>query len=208
MVVEWRSRMRFIIDIVFVSAMTVLILNFKIPDTVPDQSTSTFLKILFQQSNSFSAFVISFLVITVYWVKNLESFNLIEKLNKPMIWFQMIYLIFILLIPVANLLFVLFPTGHEPRVLFSIIMIVSGLISYGGMFYAFRKKLLKPEYDLHYVEAFTRQMLSEPIIALIALILAFINPFLWDVSFALIPLVLMTSKLVLVKLRNRKTNKA
>ncbi|UTW61286.1 DUF1211 domain-containing protein [bacterium SCSIO 12741] len=201
MVPEWRSRMRFIIDLVFASAMTVLILSFKIPETVPDQSTQTFMDILFQQSNSFSAFVISFLVITVYWVKNLESFNLIEKVDKSLIWFFMVYLIFIMLIPVANLLFVLFPSGHEPRVLFSIIMITSGLTAYGGVFYAHKKNLLKTEYDVNYMKTFTNQMLSEPIIAAIAMGLAFINPFFWDISFVLIPVIMVFSKKALLKFK-------
>lgn len=191
---EWRDRMRFFIDLVFASAMTVLIITFQLPETLEKTTEAEFLKVLFSQGSNLVTFIISFLVIAVYWVKNLEYYGLIAKIDKSFIWMQLIYLIFIMLLPIANLLFMLFPEGAGPRVLFSVLMIGSGLIAYGGMYYAHRKELLHPDIDLTNARAFTKQLLTEPIIALIALGVAFINPYFWDLSFVLVPLALFLNK--------------
>ncbi|MCG8308061.1 MAG: DUF1211 domain-containing protein [Cytophagales bacterium] len=200
---EWRNRMRFIIDMVFVSAMTILIITFQIPEAVGNASEKEFLKVLFSQGSNLATFVISFLVIAVYWVKNLEYFGVIEKIDKTFVWMQLLYLIFIMLLPVANLLFMLFPEGAGPRMLFSVLMILSGLIAYGGMYYAHRKNLLKKEFDFDYIKKFTKQLLSEPVIAAIAMGAAYINPYFWDAAFVLIPMVMVVSKKVKVKLAKR-----
>jgi len=191
---EWRDRLRFFIDMVFVSAMTILIIGFKIPEQLETANENEFLKVLINQGSSLAVFVITFLVISVYWVRNLEYFSMISKVNIPFIWMHLAYLISIMLLPVANLLFVLYPEGIGPRVLFSILMIISGLISYVGMFYAHRNNLLREDINVEEGGKFTKQLLSEPIIATLALVVSFINPYFWDITFVLIPIILVLAK--------------
>ena len=196
---EWRKRLRFMIDLIFTSAMTILIINFNIPESVESESTQVFLRVLIGQSTQFTMFVISFLVIAVYWVKNLEYFRMIKNIDKTIIWSHMLYLILIMQLPVLNLMFGLFPMGLGIRVTFSILMIAMGLITFFIMYYAYRKGFLHNRFELSYVKVFTRQLLHEPTVALIAAALAFVQPVLWDLSFILIPLLLIAGKRIKAK---------
>lgn len=71
--------------------MTVLIITFDIPQTVENITEQEFLKVLFRQGRNLAAFDISFLVIGVYWVKNLEYYSLIAKVDIPFVWMKLIY---------------------------------------------------------------------------------------------------------------------
>ena len=205
---EWRTRLRNMIDLVFASAMTILIINFNIPATTDSMSSKEFIKILLNQSNNFSVFIISFLVISVYWVKNMEYYRMLKNIDKPIIWLHLLYLILVMMLPVANLIFTLFPSGIGIRVLFSIVMVLMGLITYSIMFYAHKKQYIDEVYDISYVELFTKQLLNEPVIAVIAAGLAFISPIYWDLSFILIPVAMALSKKIKVKLAKKSMKKA
>ena len=182
------------IDLVFASAMTILIITIDIPQSVESESTREFLRILVGQSPQFTLFIISFLVIAVYWIKNLEYFRMLKNVDKTIIWLHMLYLILIMQLPVINLLFGLFPLGIGIRVMFSVLMIGMGLITYFTMYYAYKKDFLHKRFELAYVKLFTRQLLNEPLVALIAGVVAFIQPMLWDLAFLLIPLLLIAGK--------------
>ena len=207
---EWRKRLRFLADIIFATAMTILILNIEIPEFGHITDPKELAVFLIKQLNSMWAFFIAFVVIAVYWMKHLEHFSAILIVNQTFIWFQLLFLASIMLIPFWNSYIEQFPENVAIRVLLSINMVLVGLFSFLSLNYAANPKhrLLHDTVSDKTISEAKRQILAEPIIAILAAGLAYINPVLWDVAFILVPLAFVArKKLVAIKyFRIKKPN--
>ena len=84
---EWRKRLRFLADIIFASAMTIMIFNIEIPEFGHISDTKELAAFLLKQLNSMWVFFIAFVVISVYWMKHLEHFSAILIVNQTFMWF-------------------------------------------------------------------------------------------------------------------------
>ena len=193
---EWRIRLRFLADIIFASAMTIMILNIEIPAFGHITDTKELAVFLGKQLNNMWVFFIAFVVIAVYWMKHLEHFSAILIVNQTFIWFQLLFLGSIMLIPFWNTYITHFPENVAIRVFLSANMVLVGLFSYLSMNYAANPKhrLLHHEVPDEKIKDAKRQILTEPAIAILAAGLAFIDPDYWDIAFILVPLLFMARK--------------
>lgn len=207
---EWRTRLRFLADIIFATAMTILILNIEIPEFGHITDPKELAVFLLKQLSSMWAFFIAFVVIAVYWIKHLEHFSAILIVNQAFIWYQLLFLASIMLIPFWNTYIEQFPDNVAIRVLLSINMVLTGIFSFLSLNYAANPKhrLLVDTVSDKTISEAKRQILAEPIIAILAAGLAYINPVLWDVAFILVPIAfIVRKKLVTIKyFRIKKSN--
>ncbi len=199
---EWRKRLRFLADIIFATAMTIMILNIEIPEFGHITSTAELAGFLLVQLNSMWVFFIAFVVIAVYWMKHLEHFSAILIVNQTFIWLQLLFLSSIMLMPFWNTYITHFPENVAIRVFLSANMVLVGAFSFLSLNYAARSKhrLLHESVRDNDIRVAKRQILTEPAIAILAAGLAYIHPDLWDIAFILVPLLFMArKKLVKVK---------
>ncbi len=199
---EWRIRLRFLADIIFATAMTIMILNIEIPEFGHITEAKKLSAFLLKQINSMWVFFIAFVVIAIYWIKHLEHFSAIRIVNQTFIWFQLLFLVSIMLIPFWNTYIEQFPENVAIRVLLSANMVLVGCFSFLSMNYAANPKhrLLHDSVSDKTVSEAKRQILTEPAIAILAAGLAYINPVYWDVAFILVPLLFVArKKLVTIK---------
>lgn len=193
---EWRLRLRFLSDIIFATAMTVMILNVKIPEFGHISNTAALATFLLQQLNGMWVFFIAFVVVAVYWIKHLEHFSYILIVNQTYIWFQLLFLVSIMLIPFWNTYISLFPENVAIRVFLSANMVMVGVFSYLSLNYAAKPKhrLMRSSVDQKALTAAKKQILTEPVIATLAAGLAFIDVDYWDLAFILVPLLFVLRK--------------
>jgi len=207
---EWRKRLRFLADIIFATAMTIMILNIDIPVAGHITGTKELAVFLGQQLNSMWVFFISFIIIAVYWIKHLEHFSAILIVNQTFIWFQLLFLVSIMLIPFWNTYIENFPENIALRVFLSINMVLIGAFSFLSFNYAANPKhrLLHESVSNKTIRETKRQILTEPAIAILAAGLVYVNPILWDLAFILVPLLFMArKKLVTIEyFKFKKTN--
>lgn len=207
---EWRKRLRFLADIIFATAMTIMIFNIEIPQFGHITDTVELAKFLLKQLNSMWVFFIAFVVIAVYWMKHLEHFAAIRIVNQTFIWFQLLFLCSIMLIPFWNTYIEQFPENIAIRVLLSINMVLVGTFSFLSLNYAANPNhlLLNDDIDGKTIREAKRQILTEPFIAILAAGLAYIDPMLWDVAFILVPVFFFArKKLVNIKYFKFKESK-
>lgn len=193
---EWRLRLRFLADITFATAMTIMILNIEIPDFGHITDTKELAVFLVKQLNNMWVFFIAFVVIAVYWMKHLEHYSYILIVNQTFIWFQLLFLACIMLIPFWNTYITHFPENVAIRVFLSANMVLVGMFSFLSINYAASSKhrLLKEDIDENSIREVKKQILTEPVIAILAAGIAFINVDLWDIAFILVPLLFMARK--------------
>lgn len=193
---EWRQRLRFLADIVFATAMTIMVLNLEVPDFGHITSTTELAKFLLNQLSNMWVYLIAFIVVAVYWMKHLEHFAVTLKVNQTYIWFQLFYLGFIVLIPFWNSYISLFPENVAIKVFLSLNMVLVGLFSFLSMSYAANPnhRLIHDTVPDDAIIASKKQILTEPGIAILAGALAFIKPILWDIAFIMVPILFMARK--------------
>lgn len=129
-------------------------------------------------------------------MKHLEHFGVTLKVNQTYIWFQLFFLGLIMLIPFWNSYISLFPENVAIKVFMSLNMVLVGLFSFLSMNYAANPKhrLILDKIPDDAILASKKQILSEPVIAIVAGALAFINPDLWDLAFIMVPVLFMARK--------------
>jgi uncharacterized membrane protein len=205
---EQRQRLRLLADLIFASAMTILILNIEIPGLGQITDSKELAAFLLKQLNSMWVFFIAFVVIAVYWMKHLEHFSAILIVNQTFIWFQLLFLAAIMLIPFWNTYIEQFPENVAIRVMLSINMVLVGGFSFLSLNYAANPKhrLLHDTVTDKTISESKRQILTEPAIAILAAGLAYIDPIWWDLAFILIPIAFMARK-KLVTITYFKINK-
>jgi uncharacterized membrane protein len=113
---EWRKRLRFLADIIFATAMTIMILNLEIPEFGHITDTGDLAAFLLKQLSGMWFYFVAFVVISVYWMKHLEHFSAIPIVNQTFIWFQLFFLCSVVLIPFWNTYIEHFPDNVAIRV--------------------------------------------------------------------------------------------
>ncbi len=207
---EWRKRLRFMADIIFATAMTIMILNLEIPEIGHITGTKELAAFLLNQLTGMWFYFISFVIIAVYWMKHLEHFSAIPIVNQTFIWFQLFFLCSIVLIPFWNTYLEHFPDNVAIRVFLSANMVIVGVFSFLSLNYAGNPKhrLLHSDVSDEMLKTTKLQILTEPAIAILAAGLAFINVIFWDLAFILVPVAFMArKKLVTIKYFKLKKNK-
>ena len=189
-------------DIIFATAMTIMVLSIEVPGFGNLSGKEKVAPFLIEQLKNMWAFIISFLIVAIYWTKHLELFGSVKVINKTFIWLQLGFLAAVLLIPFWNTYLEQNPENVAIRVGMSVNILLVGGLSYFSLNYASNPKhyLLHEDVPKGIVRIYKREMLTEPMLAILGAALAFINPYLWDVAFLLIPVAFLIAE----KLKKRK----
>ena len=89
-------------DLIFASAMTILILLLQFPTAEQIDSSDAFELYLDESLPRLYLFMVTFLIVAIYWVKDLEQFKYVIKTNNRHIWFQLGSMVFLILLPWVN----------------------------------------------------------------------------------------------------------
>jgi TMEM175 potassium channel family protein len=169
------ARLETFADGVFAIAITLLVLEIRIPDAGEDLGEA-----LLAQWPSFAAYVTSFLTIGVIWVSHHQMFTIIRRVTTTFLFLNVLFLL-----PVA---FVPFPTalvaGHiqDPAGRTTAVLVYGALsVVIAVMFnvlwaYAFRHNLLVEGRSSERATRAARGFIIGPLIYLGATLLAFVNP--------------------------------
>jgi uncharacterized membrane protein len=125
-------------DGIFAFAITLLILNIVLPygtsrAEVPQALLSLWPKYL--------AFLISFVVIGLYWIVHVRQFRFIRRFDTGLLWLNLLFLMFIILIPFSTSVLSDFEETASV-VLYAANMACAGFAATGLWIYAARRRLL------------------------------------------------------------------
>jgi uncharacterized membrane protein len=96
------ERLVFFSDAVVAIAITLLALDLRI-DKVAGQTHFTASDI-FSEWQKFLAFLLSFMLIALFWLNHHQFFQLIRKIDEPLVWHNAGWLLFIVLLPFSTTL--------------------------------------------------------------------------------------------------------
>lgn len=136
------DRIVFFSDAVFAIAITLLVLELRVPDIEPGQSVGSAVLALWPQ---YLGYALSFAIVAVNWVFHHRKFLAIERFDTRLVWINLAFLFFVALVP--------FPTSllseHAPDPvavsLYAGLVVVLGLTATWLWAYAYRAGLMGPD---------------------------------------------------------------
>lgn len=117
-----KNRLENFSDGVFAIAVTLLILNVHIPVDLDKYTNKHLNAVLWSLLPHLLNFAFSFLVIGVFWVAHHRVFSFVRVLNNTLLWLNIVYLLFVAIIPLTSSLI-----SENPFLLSSVLFYTSNL---------------------------------------------------------------------------------
>ncbi len=142
-----KHRVEALTDGIFAVAMTLLVIELKLPDHASLASQREFIEAVASLVPKFQSWVISFFVLAIFWYTHHRQFHYVRVVDGKLLWLNILYLSFVSLMPFSSAL-----AGEYSRMLFAQIVYSANmtLLAIGG--------LLNNHYVFHHHELW-----SEPI---------------------------------------------
>jgi uncharacterized membrane protein len=103
-----KSRIAALVDGIFAVAMTLLVLDLKLPEGTKMSNDPAVWRQLFELTGRFSTYALSFIVLGMFWIGHHSLFHFVRRVSRDMLWLNLLFLLFITLLPFStNLL-----SGH------------------------------------------------------------------------------------------------
>ncbi len=124
-----KSRILALVDGIFAVAMTLLVLDLKLPEGITLNSDSDVWRQLLGVGGRFWTYVLSFIVLGMYWVGHHALFHTVHRVNRTLLWLNLLFLLFVTLVPFSTNLV----SGHSslqiPVVVYGLNLLAASAIS-------------------------------------------------------------------------------
>lgn len=181
------GRLEALSDGIFAFAMTLLMLDLKLPDP-KIVSPQLIWNLLISQGDAFFNFALSFVLLAMLWLVHNQHFHHIKKINSRLVWINIFLLMFIVLIPFSVSLMNDYPETGIAEGAFALNTLFIGVLYFLNWTYATQgRRLVDDEMADHHIEAGFKGSLVLPAVSVLAFILAFITPRWSPYSYLLIP---------------------
>ena len=117
------ARLETLVDGVFAIAMTLLVLEIHVPQVNIGASQGEFVAQLLKSSPSLLSYMLSFIILGMFWVAHHLQFRYIKKISNTLIWINILYLMFICMLPFYAQLLGLFYNRQLAVVLYGLHLI-------------------------------------------------------------------------------------
>ena len=108
--------------------MTLLVLNLKLPEGIKMNTDAEVWRQLAALRGHFLIYALSFVVLGTYWVGNHFQFHFVRKVDRGFLWLNLLFLLFITLLPFSTNLVGGSHDLHIPVVVYGINVLLLSLI--------------------------------------------------------------------------------
>jgi len=183
-----KTRIEALTDGIFAIAMTLMVFDIKVP-TVAQMNQLNLRHELIQLWPRFLAYVISFVMLGVYWVGHHNQYHYIRRTDRPFLWINIFFLMGVSLIPFSTGLLGQFPEDRTAVGVYGLNLIMVGGFLYAHWSYAARNyQLVEEHIDPEVVRLANYRIAMGPAASILAICASFVSPRLSLAIFALIPL--------------------
>lgn len=136
-----KNRLENLSDGVFAIVFTLLVIELHVPLLADKVSSKGLLAELGHLAPLFGAYVVSFVILTTFWISHHALYHLfVRVVNRPMILINLLYLMFIALIPFSAHLIGSYPSNDTAIIFYGLHIICISLVSLLAVWYAKRSK--------------------------------------------------------------------
>lgn len=182
------ERIVFFSDAVFAIAITLLIIEIKVPHLDHAASDREFVIALVQLIPSFVGYFFSFLVIGAYWVGHHKIYGKIVDWNYGLVWRNVFFLMAIAFMPFTTAFFSEYVTRLVPIVVYASAFTLAGGLEILQWRYAIRNGLTDPAVERAELDHLTWRIAVLPIVGIGAILIGLVKPIFAGFAFMLIPI--------------------
>lgn len=147
-----KSRLEAFSDGVFAIVITLLILDIRFPEVAYSQFTMALGSLL----PRILAYVMSFIIIGVYWVTHHNSMHAMRKTDRSFLWLNILLLLCVSFIPFPTSLLGRYPFQAWPIIIYGLTLIVCNAVGYVMILYVwYHPHLAVADFDRRYLLSHT-----------------------------------------------------
>jgi len=171
------SRLEALTDGIYAIAMTLLVLNLIIP-TVPESEAAQKIPIILTQDwQKFVNYVVSFILLSVYWMIHHMQSRQFTRTDTNHVWINIYTLMFVVLIPFSFSLVSDYPSLQITNLVFQCNLCVVGLLTYANWAYATHDhRLVDASMSPEYIAVGKRRSLMIPVLSVLAALATYVSP--------------------------------
>lgn len=184
-----KSRLEAFSDGVFAIVITLLILDIRFPEVEYSHFAETMLSVL----PRIFAYVMSFIIIGIYWISHHNSFYIIKKIDRPFLWLNILLLLCISFIPFPTSLLGRYPFEADPIIFYGATLITCNLIGYIMILYVYyHPHLASEQFSKQYLRSHTPSYIIVNSAYIIAIVISHWLPLLSYIIYAGIAIIIIT----------------
>lgn len=181
-----KHRIDALTDGIFAVAMTLLVIELKIPEALHVASNAGLISALVHLIPKFVGWVISFLVLALFWYGHHRAFHFVRRVNGPLVALNILFLGFVSFMPFASGIAGEYTGALAAQVVYSITMILLSISSITIWRYLHRHpELCEPVMSEGVYQASRFRTFMLMLISLVAIVIALFLPGFGNAAFML-----------------------
>lgn len=181
------NRLETLADGVFAIVMTILVLDLRVPTTVGPGGLAGDLAGLWPR---FATYGISFIVLGVYWFAQHQIFFFLSRVNRTIVWMNIVFFMGIALVPFAASLLGAHPDDRVAIAFYGILLALLALLGYVIWWYMTGDRgLVDQDLDPVLVRKIRAWFLGGPVVLPFAIALSFVSTFLSLLVYLILPVI-------------------
>ncbi|MGZ7069070.1 MAG: TMEM175 family protein [Methanobacterium sp.] len=181
-----KNRINTLVDGIFTIAMTLLVLNLVVPHFTGQINNSQLLNSLYGILPIFFSLVLSFLLLAMFWYFHHRIYNQIKIVNRTLIWINVVWLLFVILVPFSANLAGQYGYLTAANVIFDLNLLILTSLLFLNIYVINRSGFIHEKAELDRLKQSEKNSIYFILITLLALALAFIFPQLSNLAYFLI----------------------
>jgi uncharacterized membrane protein len=170
------ERILFFSDAVFAIAITLLVLNIEVPDIPQEFVAEDLPGQLISLWPKYLSYVISFLVISIFWISHHTIFSTIRGYDRPLIWLNSLFLMCVAFLPFPTALLGEYGDQQLVVAIYATSVAITRLMLSAAWWYAYDKPHLMPHtMDPVTARAFHIRALYLPLVFLLSIGITFFS---------------------------------
>ncbi|MGY3230594.1 putative membrane protein [Luteibacter sp. HA06] len=190
------ERLTFFSDAVFAIAMTLLVIDIKVPEPAVN-TDEAWVQALANLIPHFVGFILTFYVVGALWAAHHRTFGRLRHYDPAIVWPNLTLLMVVAFIPFPTALMSTHFTDRVPQMFYALTLLVAGLCQYRLIRRTLRPPYLYADVTADDVTVATRRSLGMPCMALLAIVIAIWWPGLSNIPLMITPLFIV----LLVRMR-------
>ena len=184
-------RLEALTDGIFAISMTLLVLTLDLGDMVSGLTHAKLHQLLLAQIPKFYNYALSFVLLAIFWILHHQQFHYIKRTEHRHLWINIFILMFVALIPFSTSVLGDYSGDWMADVLFALNLFVLGMLFSLNWHYSTKDfRLIEGKLEKRHIELGKRRGLVTPLVALLAILTAFVFPSYSPYVYLLIPIIL------------------
>jgi TMEM175 potassium channel family protein len=166
-----------LVDAIFSFAMTLLVLTIEVPNiSIHELSNQSLTQNILKLIPDFYAFSLSFFLLAMYWLVHNKSFKNIKKCDGGIIWINIVFLLFIVLVPFSTQLISEYGEFSIAAFVFNLNLFIIGSLLAIQVIYVIKNKLYIESLSSKDLNLWKKKVFLMPLFGSFAMIASFIIP--------------------------------